>query len=111
MKLNIMNSGFVAFYCQGCGFAHILNVSDSNDGPLWDFDGNNESPTFSPSVLVKHTHPKGHTNTNPAPADYNGEMVTDICHSFVKEGRIEYLNDCTHELAGKTLDMVDFKWS
>jgi hypothetical protein len=29
------------------------------------------------------------------------------CHSFVREGKIEFLNDCTHEHAGQTLDLLD----
>jgi hypothetical protein len=29
------------------------------------------------------------------------------CHSFVRAGRIEFLNDSTHALAGKTVDLPD----
>lgn len=28
-----------------------------------------------------------------------------ICHSFVRNGKIEFLSDCTHELAGKTVEL------
>ena len=31
-----------------------------------------------------------------------------VCHSFVRNGRIEFLGDCTHGLAGKTVDLP--KW-
>jgi hypothetical protein len=31
-----------------------------------------------------------------------------ICHSFVTDGRIQFLNDCTHSLAGQTVDLPDF---
>jgi hypothetical protein len=31
-----------------------------------------------------------------------------ICHSFVRDGRIEFLSDCTHRLAGQTVDLPDF---
>jgi hypothetical protein len=27
------------------------------------------------------------------------------CHIFVRDGKIQFLNDCTHELAGKTVPM------
>lgn len=30
-----------------------------------------------------------------------------VCHSFVRNGKIEYLNDCTHELAGQTVELLD----
>ena len=32
-----------------------------------------------------------------------------ICHVFIKEGKIEYLSDCTHSLAGTTIDLPDWK--
>lgn len=28
-----------------------------------------------------------------------------ICHSFITDGSIEYLSDCTHELAGETVPL------
>lgn len=28
-----------------------------------------------------------------------------VCHSFVRDGKIEFLGDCTHEFAGKTVDL------
>jgi hypothetical protein len=31
-----------------------------------------------------------------------------VCHSFVRNGKIEYLSDCTHNLAGKTVDIPKF---
>ena len=29
------------------------------------------------------------------------------CHSFVRSGRIEFLSDSTHALAGQTVDLPD----
>lgn len=31
-----------------------------------------------------------------------------VCHSFVVDGRIQFLGDCTHELVDKTVDIPDF---
>ena len=31
-----------------------------------------------------------------------------VCHSFVVDGRIQFLGDCTHELACQTVDIPDF---
>ena len=31
------------------------------------------------------------------------------CHSFVTDGRIQFLSDCTHALAGQTVDLPDIK--
>jgi hypothetical protein len=89
------------FWCPGCASAHV--VSDS-----WEVD--TETATISPSVLV-HSHK---TLIDP---DLTGdaltapENITDTpqCHSFVTNGRIEFLGDCTHALAGQTVDLPD--WS
>ena len=47
---------------------------------VWTFNGDMERPTFSPSMLE---------------------------HFFVRAGKIEYLQDCDHPMAGMTVDMVD----
>lgn len=54
----------------------------------WKWNKDYEKPTVSPSIL----------NTRPG----------FINHVFIKDGKIQYLDDCTHEFAGKTVDMVDF---
>lgn len=56
--------------------------------PVWEWNGNPESPTVNPSILVF--------------ADYPEKR----CHLFVKGGTIEYLSDCHHELRGQTIEMV-----
>ena len=57
--------------------------------PSWSWNEDYECPTVSPSIRLIHT----------------GNQVD---HLFIRDGNIQYLNDCTHELAGKTVDMVDF---
>jgi hypothetical protein len=66
------------FHCPGCECAH------GPDGG-WTFNGDMARPTFSPSILVR--------------------TETSRCHSFVKDGQIEFLPDCTHALAGKTVPL------
>lgn len=56
----------------------------------WTFNGDFERPTFSPSVLERK-HPRdGHEWIN---------------HVFIRDGMIEYLPDCTHEMAGSTVEI------
>jgi hypothetical protein len=31
-----------------------------------------------------------------------------VCHSFVREGQIQFLGDCTHAFAGQTVPMIPF---
>jgi hypothetical protein len=104
--LRIIEGGQVGFWCQGCNHVHVIPISSGvND---WQFNGDYDKPTFNPSVLVRYRHPKGHTNENPAPLGYEGEYVEDICHSFVRDGQIQFLADCKHALAGQTVALKPF---
>jgi hypothetical protein len=76
--------------------------------PKWLWNGSKEKPTFTPSILARYKHPKGYSNENPAPTDFSGEYVDEVCHSFITDGRIQFLNDCTHALAGQTVDLPDW---
>lgn len=73
------------FHCPGCKTDHGINGR-------WQFDGNTELPTVSPSILVRFGREMGH-----------------VCHSFVKLGQIQFLDDCTHALAGRTVDLPEYE--
>ena len=103
------NADMLAFKCIGCGREHFI------DPKRWTFNGDYEKPTLAPSILVTWSHPKGYSNDNPAPKGWDGEMVKEVCHSFVREGKIQFLGDCTHELKNQTIDLPDinledWKW-
>lgn len=72
--------------CPGCKGLHALNVYN-RDKPIWVFNGDEDKPTFSPSIVAKH----------------EGQ----VCHSFIKEGKWEFLADSTHALRGKTVPMIE----
>ncbi|MBN8921582.1 MAG: hypothetical protein J0I96_00655 [Rhodanobacter sp.] len=67
--------------------------------PHWDFDGNLERPTLAPSVLSRWDEWQG----DDVPPKHH------VCHSFVRDGRIEFLTDCTHALAGQTVDLPEIE--
>jgi hypothetical protein len=69
-------------------------VNNSPNGPRWTYNGDADSPTFSPSIQV----------TTRWSANGEGEK-DEVCHSFVTAGRIQFLGDCTHALAGQTVDL------
>lgn len=94
------------FECPGCEMSHMVNVSGSGV-PVWGWNGSMTDPTLTPSIKVTYRHPKGYTSENPAPVGYQGECVDEICHSFVTNGRIQFLGDCTHKLAGQTVDLPE----
>ena len=75
------------FHCPGCEEEHAVPVR----GPkAWTWCGDLVAPTLTPSILVRNGH---------------ATVPDRRCHSFVTAGRIRYLSDCTHALAGKTVDL------
>ncbi len=109
-KLNALAGGSYLHICPGCDMTHIIHTETANPytGAKWEFNRNPEAPTFSPSILIRYSHPKGHTNENPAPIGWQGEYVNTICHYFIRNGMIEYCSDSTHEFAGRTVELPDY---
>lgn len=85
------------FDCPGCGNSHApyIRPHKAPNGASWEFNGDLDRPTFTPSILTKVTNP------------YSGKTM--ICHSFVTDGRIRYLSDCTHKLAGQEVELPEQK--
>lgn len=73
------------FYCMGCRTGH--GFSDK----IWTYNNNPDKPTVRASILVRFHH--------------RGKDM--VCHSFITDGQIEYLSDCTHDLAGKTVELPE----
>lgn len=88
------NAGSVWFWCPGCNDAHRINET-------WQFNGSAEKPTIQPSILVSRP-----ANPDAAPGfeEYRQEKR---CHSFVTDGMIQFLDDSTHTLAGKTIPLPE----
>lgn len=87
-------SGYI-FYCPGCKHGHPFHV------PQWSFDGNLETPTFSPSLRVFHPEHKDPDTGKKVPEET-------LCHLFLANGQIRFCSDSKHVLAGKAVPMVDF---
>lgn len=87
------------FWCLGCEEAHQIDMEK------WEFNGDFEKPTFSPSYLT-WLDPNPKAGPEPKWKKYRDGFK---CHSFIKEGKIEYLSDCTHKLAGQTVDLPEWK--
>ncbi len=75
-------------------------------GPRWVFMNNDvDRPTFVPSILV--------TGDLPLTPDEQAMQPPPVprarcCHSQIRQGRITYYPDCTHELAGQTVNLPEW---
>ena len=87
-----VQSGY-SIMCPECDMSHFIAVEmPLGNGAQWAFNNDLEKPTFKPSVRHRF-----------------GRNFDRMCHYFVKEGKIIFCGDCTHELAGETRELLD--WS
>jgi len=87
-------------WCPGCEEAHRLPDS-------WQFNGNIQSPTFTPSFKhsgVKRKFVNGEW-TGEWLYDNNGDPVPYICHYVLTNGILSFCGDCTHSLSGKSVPL------
>lgn len=60
----------------------------------WSWNGDVEKPTFRPSILTK--------------VNYTDSQRGDFCcHSFVNDGMVQFLADCSHDYAGTIKELLD----
>lgn len=96
-KVKISEDGIYAtFQCPGCkrGHSYTIKLNDlmnKRNHPCWEFNGDINNPTFSPSLL-----------------NYASEN-TPRCHLFIRNGKIEFCGDCEHELKGKIIEMKELE--
>lgn len=74
-------------FCCPCGETHVVDVGPGG----WTYNGDAVHPTLRPSVLAQGV--------------IEGTRTPYRCHSYVTDGQIQFLGDCTHALAGKTVDL------
>ncbi len=82
----------VTIYCPGCEVVHVIYVRGLSGAGYrlhgWNHDVDNL--TIAPSLLI---------TGGPDPAAR--------CHSYIVNGQWRYLDDCTHRLAGQTVDLPE----
>jgi hypothetical protein len=96
-KLQKYGEDYYGFHCPGCECDHAIQVNGTKFASLagWGWNQSIDSPTFNPSILV-HSHPQFELPDTPR------------CHSFVRDGKIMFLTDCTHKLAGQTVEIPEW---
>ncbi len=110
-KLRTLPNNHHEFQCPSCKESHTI-------GPTWLFNNDFNKPTFSPSLLVRSGHFVSNRASKECWCTYNEEQRQKgeveepvfscfICHSFIKDGQIQFLSDCTHSLASQTVELPE----
>lgn len=82
-KLRKIGHNTIAFWCPGCNSEHHISIGRNG----WPWNENYDRPTFA--LFIK-------------------ERGTFFCHYEIRNGKIEYLSDCTHGLRGMTVDLPNW---
>ena len=81
MKIHQQSETSFVFHCPGCKCAHGFNST-------WTWNNDFDKPTVSPSLLSI------------------GEKK---CHLFIRDGKLQFLSDCEHELKNQTIDIPNWE--
>ena len=68
-----------------------VQINLSGPHPVWGWNGDMQHPTFSPSILTR--------------LPWGPERREIVNHVFIRDGWISYLSDCTHQYAGKGMEL------
>lgn len=96
--------GGLMFWCPACGYHHVVHTAGQGwDGETWTFNGDGDSPTFRPSINVTTGRA-----VDPTFIREEGDPP-EVCHSYITNGQIQFLDDCDHILAGQTVPLPDWR--
>ena len=109
----ISDGSHVRFWCPACQIPHRVRITGPN---AWVWNQSVYEPTLDISVLVTSGHYlPGGCNTHDCWCTYNKDHPEDTphflctkCHSFVKDGNISFLEDCSHSFKGLTLPIPPY---
>lgn len=97
------SDNYLLFDCPGCQEVHAIPVNcvQGENGSSWQWNGSLDRPTTTPSILIRYP-------ANPEAAEEFKEWRSErVCHSFIRDGQIQFLNDCTHGLNAQTVDLPE----
>lgn len=77
---------------SGCITLPVILKGTREGSGCWTWNGDTEKPTLRPSVLTEGSS-RGHGKFR--------------CHTWVNDGQAQFLDDCSHELRGQTVDMLE----
>lgn len=76
----------------------------------WSWNGDIEAPTLKPSILLTSTREITDEEADRITVGEKLEIPKVRCHSWVNNGRVQFLDDSSHELAGRELPLEDVDW-
>ena len=69
----------------------VIRSGTRNGTGFWTWNGSTDAPTLRPSVLTA----------------YDGADGSWRCHSWINDGAAQFLSDCSHDMAGAVVPLLD----
>jgi hypothetical protein len=89
----VMNSpGKYIFFCPACQENHVISTVETECSMGHRLEGTLAQPTIIPSILSHGDKSVGKPR----------------CHSFITKGKIKFMRDSGHAMAGKTVTLKPF---
>lgn len=96
-KLRWTRPGVLIHWCPGCEMIHPVHIGMPNHlGAKWTYNEIPDCPTLSPSVNIS-------LGTTAAGIERR-------CHYWLRNGKLEFCSDTTHEYSGQTINLPDLPW-
>jgi hypothetical protein len=100
MQLALLKGDQLEYKCHACGWHSVPVKIGVKEGKFWEWNGNLEKPTISPSV--RHFH-----HGMPKFEDHDA-IPAFCCHYIMTDGVMAFCGDCTHSKSGQTLPMLPY---
>lgn len=101
--LRAAEGGRLFFWCPGCQKMHGIIHGNRR----WSWNGDAARPTFQPSILVTGVEEVTDAEHERIMTGERIEPRPLRCHSFVTDGRIQFLDDCSHGMKGQTVELPE----
>jgi hypothetical protein len=85
----------------------VILKGSRKDKCVWSWNGDVEKPTLKPSIRTRGVRRYTDEEIERVRKGEHIELPDELCHIWVNDGKVIYLNDCTHEFAGQTHDLLD----
>lgn len=106
MKARIDTSSWgeqrLVFHCPGCGCLHSFRLADGNlkrdpQRPIWKWNGSLDKPSLEPSLIMYSLYS----------VEERQRLKVKLCHLYLTDGVIIFLNDCEHDLKSRKVALAD----
>lgn len=106
VRLYDKEKGTYTFNCPAGHIHYINTLIPNHKNAQWDFNGDVNKPTFTPSISEKCGQYVAECDEEHREY-YKKENLGYICHFIITNGMIQFCGDCTHDLKNTTVELPE----